>query len=61
MGREVYHGDPTGDSLRVELYDQGVREGAFGLLLNSVRISITALWSADTSHSVIEFSSSWFL
>jgi solute carrier family 45 protein 1/2/4 len=40
MGREVYHGDPTGDSLHMELYDQGVREGALGLLLNSVRIVI---------------------
>lgn len=38
MGREVYHGNPNGDSLLVELYSQGVREGAFGLLLNSVRI-----------------------
>ncbi|KAG2264422.1 hypothetical protein Bca52824_071501 [Brassica carinata] len=42
MGREVYHGDPTGDSLRVELYDQGVREGAFGLLLNSVVLGISS-------------------
>lgn len=37
MGREVYHGDPKGSSSEVKLYDQGVREGAFGLLLNSVR------------------------
>lgn len=37
MGREVYHGDPKGSSSEVDLYDQGVREGAFGLLLNSVR------------------------
>uniref|UniRef100_A0A7C9EF85 Uncharacterized protein n=1 Tax=Opuntia streptacantha TaxID=393608 RepID=A0A7C9EF85_OPUST len=36
MGREVYHGDPTGDTAEVAAYDQGVREGAFGLLLNSV-------------------------
>ncbi|GMH27602.1 hypothetical protein Nepgr_029445 [Nepenthes gracilis] len=36
MGREVYHGDPTGDVSEVKAYDQGVREGAFGLLLNSV-------------------------
>ncbi|KAF8117558.1 hypothetical protein N665_0009s0080 [Sinapis alba] len=42
MGREVYHGDPTGDSLRMELYDQGVREGAFGLLLNSVVLGISS-------------------
>lgn len=37
MGREVYHGDPKGNSDEVKLYDQGVREGAVGLLLNSVR------------------------
>lgn len=37
MGREVYHGDPNGDSSEVQLYNQGIREGAFGLLLNSVR------------------------
>ena len=37
MGREVYHGDPKGDESAVKAYDAGVREGAFGLLLNSVR------------------------
>lgn len=37
MGREVYHGNPKGNVSEVEAYDQGVREGAFGLLLNSVR------------------------
>lgn len=37
MGREVYHGDPKGNDHEVKFYDQGVREGAFGLLLNSVR------------------------
>ena len=37
IGREVYHGDPKGGTSEVDLYDQGVREGAFGLLLNSVR------------------------
>lgn len=36
MGREVYHGNPTGDATEVAAYDEGVREGAFGLLLNSV-------------------------
>lgn len=40
MGREVYHGDPKGDDSAVKLYNQGVREGAFGLLLNSVRLKI---------------------
>ena len=37
MGREVYHGDPNGDANQKKNYDNGVREGAFGLLLNSVR------------------------
>lgn len=37
MGREVYHGDPNGDQSEVVAYQSGVREGAFGLLLNSVR------------------------
>lgn len=60
MGREVYHGNPTGDSLHVELYDQGVREGALGLLLNSVRIVIitcilTALLFKFNHSPVIDF------
>ncbi|CAH8355302.1 unnamed protein product [Eruca vesicaria subsp. sativa] len=42
MGREVYHGDPVGKSVLVELYGQGVREGAFGLLLNSVVLGISS-------------------
>lgn len=42
MGREVYHGDPKGTTLEVDLYDQGVREGAFGLLLNSVVLGISS-------------------
>ncbi|GKV22402.1 hypothetical protein SLEP1_g32281 [Rubroshorea leprosula] len=40
MGREVYHGDPKGDFSEMKLYDQGVRQGAFGLLLNSVVLGI---------------------
>ncbi|KAA8529448.1 hypothetical protein F0562_033753 [Nyssa sinensis] len=40
MGREVYHGDPKGDTSEVQLYDQGVRAGAFGLLLNSVVLGV---------------------
>ena len=40
MGREVFHGDPKGNASQVHAYDQGVREGAFGLLLNSVRTPI---------------------
>ncbi|KAL3511150.1 hypothetical protein ACH5RR_030551 [Cinchona calisaya] len=42
MGREVYHGDPKGDVSEVKAYDQGVREGAFGLLLNSVVLGISS-------------------
>ncbi|KAK3223086.1 hypothetical protein Dsin_010111 [Dipteronia sinensis] len=42
MGREVYHGNPKGNSSEVELYDKGVREGAFGLLLNSVVLGISS-------------------
>lgn len=42
MGREVYHGDPNGDLFEVKAYDHGVREGAFGLLLNSVVLGISS-------------------
>ncbi|KAF3431432.1 hypothetical protein FNV43_RR26163 [Rhamnella rubrinervis] len=42
MGREVYHGDPKGSESEVAAYDQGVREGAFGLLLNSVILGISS-------------------
>lgn len=38
MGKEVFHGNPKGDAAEVQAYNQGVREGAFGLLLNSVRL-----------------------
>lgn len=46
MGREVYHGNPKGNDREVKFYDQGVREGAFGLLLNSVRTQnlASAFW-----------------
>lgn len=38
MGREVYHGDPKGiETSQKAAYQNGVREGAFGLLINSVR------------------------
>lgn len=37
MGREVFHGDPKGEPDEIQAYNHGVREGAFGLLLNSVR------------------------
>ncbi|XP_060214551.1 sucrose transport protein SUC3 isoform X2 [Lycium barbarum] len=42
MGREVYHGDPKGEAAEVTAYNRGVREGAFGLLLNSVVLGISS-------------------
>ncbi|KAG8473254.1 hypothetical protein CXB51_035229 [Gossypium anomalum] len=44
MGREVYHGDPKGNAAEIKLYDQGVREGAFGLLLNSVVLGVSSFF-----------------
>ncbi|CAM8898414.1 unnamed protein product [Rhodiola kirilowii] len=44
MGREVYHGDPNGNGTEVTAYDHGVREGAFGLLLNSVVLGISSFF-----------------
>ncbi|KAL8518759.1 hypothetical protein ACS0TY_009931 [Phlomoides rotata] len=44
MGREVFHGDPKGDVDAVQAYNQGVREGAVGLLLNSVVLGITSFF-----------------
>lgn len=40
MGREIYRGDPTGDLK----YSDGVRMGAFGLMLNSVILGITSVF-----------------
>ncbi|KAJ4711730.1 putative Sucrose transport protein [Melia azedarach] len=42
MGREVYHGNPKGNPSEVTFYNDGVREGAFGLLLNSVVLGISS-------------------
>ncbi|MCO5582250.1 hypothetical protein L7F22_036142 [Adiantum nelumboides] len=36
MGREVFHGDPLGDTEKANAYQQGVQRGAVGLLLNSI-------------------------
>jgi hypothetical protein len=44
MGREVLRGDPKGLDPLPAIYDQGVRIGAFGLLLNSVG-SINPAWT----------------
>jgi hypothetical protein len=38
MGREIYHGDPKGTTAQIAAFDEGVRVGSFGLLLNSVRL-----------------------
>nr|XP_043636592.1 sucrose transport protein SUC4 [Erigeron canadensis] len=40
MGREIYGGDPNGDLK----YSDGVRMGAFGLVLNSVILGITSVF-----------------
>ncbi|WOL05385.1 sucrose transport protein SUT4 isoform X2 [Canna indica] len=44
MGREVYHGNPSGDATQRKDYRQGVREGAFGLLLNSVVLGASSFF-----------------
>lgn len=36
MGREIYHGSPSGTKEEIGAYTRGVQQGAFGLLLNSV-------------------------
>ncbi|KAG6482749.1 hypothetical protein ZIOFF_059387 [Zingiber officinale] len=40
MGREVYHGDPNGDITEQTDFQTGVREGAVGLLLNSIVLGV---------------------
>nr|AYU70943.1 sucrose transporter 2 [Ginkgo biloba] len=42
MGREVYRGDPKGNPEKAALYQKGVHEGAFGLLLNSIVLGISS-------------------
>ncbi|KAG6521059.1 hypothetical protein ZIOFF_018125 [Zingiber officinale] len=42
MGREIYYGKPKGTSEQIDAYDRGVREGALGLLLNSVVLGISS-------------------
>lgn len=44
MGREVFHGDPKGEPDEIQAYNHGVREGAFGLLLNSVVLGISSFF-----------------
>ncbi|XVF63256.1 hypothetical protein PTKIN_Ptkin09bG0073000 [Pterospermum kingtungense] len=43
MGREVYGGDSQGNNLVLKLYNNGVRAGALGLMLNSVVLGFTSL------------------
>ncbi|KAH0433329.1 hypothetical protein IEQ34_027056 [Dendrobium chrysotoxum] len=43
MGREIYHGDPSGTREEIDTYNKGVEDGAFGLLLNSIVLAITSL------------------
>ncbi|XP_022719785.1 sucrose transport protein SUC1-like [Durio zibethinus] len=43
MGREVYGGDSQGNKLVLKLYNNGVRAGALGLMLNSVVVGFTSL------------------
>ena len=42
MGREMYHGRPDGSPTEVAYYQEGVRQGAFGLLLNSIILGVSS-------------------
>uniref|UniRef100_M8CPV2 Sucrose transport protein SUC3 n=1 Tax=Aegilops tauschii TaxID=37682 RepID=M8CPV2_AEGTA len=42
MGREIYHGRPDGSPAEIAAFQEGVRQGAFGLLLNSVLLGISS-------------------
>ncbi|KAK8948284.1 Sucrose transport protein SUT1 [Platanthera guangdongensis] len=43
MGREIFHGNPNGSKEEIDTYNRGVREGAFGLLLNSIVLGVTTV------------------
>ncbi|KAK8971540.1 Sucrose transport protein SUT1 [Platanthera guangdongensis] len=43
MGREIFHGDPSGTKQEIESYNMGVQQGAFGLLLTSIVLGITTM------------------
>ncbi|PKU63186.1 Sucrose transport protein SUT1 [Dendrobium catenatum] len=43
MGREIFHGDPKGTPAQMKAYDNGVRAGALGLLINSVVLGVTSI------------------
>uniref|UniRef100_A0ACD5WEF3 Uncharacterized protein n=1 Tax=Avena sativa TaxID=4498 RepID=A0ACD5WEF3_AVESA len=42
MGREIYHGDPKGTPAETSAFQDGVRAGAFGLLLNSIVLGFSS-------------------
>uniref|UniRef100_A0A0D3HDG3 Sucrose transporter n=2 Tax=Oryza TaxID=4527 RepID=A0A0D3HDG3_9ORYZ len=42
MGREIYHGRPDGSPAEVTAFQEGVHQGAFGLLLNSIVLGISS-------------------
>uniref|UniRef100_A0ACD5U5R8 Uncharacterized protein n=1 Tax=Avena sativa TaxID=4498 RepID=A0ACD5U5R8_AVESA len=42
MGREMYHGKADGSPAEIAAFQEGVRQGAFGLLLNSVVLGIAS-------------------
>ncbi|KAJ7525458.1 hypothetical protein O6H91_17G052100 [Diphasiastrum complanatum] len=45
MGREVFRGEPNSKSVSLaHLYDNGVRMGAFGLMLNAVVLGISSIF-----------------
>ncbi|KAM0895932.1 hypothetical protein ACQ4PT_023512 [Festuca glaucescens] len=51
MGREIYHGDPQGTPAQDSAYQEGVRAGAFGLLLNSILYSVPFAVTAQLAAS----------
>ncbi|KAH7683913.1 solute carrier family 45 member 1/2/4 protein [Dioscorea alata] len=42
MGREVYHGNPKGTPEQINEFNIGVRQGALGLLLNSIVLGVSS-------------------
>ncbi|CAM0870076.1 unnamed protein product [Alopecurus aequalis] len=42
MGREIYHGKPNRTAYEITMYNTGVREGAFGLILTSFPFGVTS-------------------
>ena len=57
MGREIYHGDPKGTNAQISAFNEGVRVGAFGLLLNSVSFSLTSFISRRQTLQILSCSS----